>query len=197
MDTLNRNGIPAALLKLVFFLLVKGDLGEPSVDTNEFFSGKQEWSQAMRQEGFVAKTFELLDSAEQDMCSPQGFCIAVRNILNTKIAGLNCRCLLVLDMDEPRHIPKEPIESSGQHRPRIRSSSKLDDCTGDPFDAIGLGMRPSLRAGKSCILAHRISSKVPGIFGGLCHLQGQAEPWRFRRPYKEADHVVLHRGLAA
>ena len=156
MDTLNRNGIPAVLLKLVFFLLVKGDLGEPCVDTNEFFSGKQEWSQAMRQEGFVAKTFELLDSAEQDMCSPQGFCIAVRNILNTKIAGLNlfavvCSSWTWMNRGTSQRSQLSPLGNTAHEY--VRRANLMTA-------RVILLMRLALACGQACVLENPASSLI-------------------------------------
>jgi hypothetical protein len=90
LDELNQNGVPGVLLKFIFYLLVRGDVAtEPFIDTNECFAGEANLSRAWKDHDFTTRTFAITESAQQDMCSAEGFCIAVANILQTKIAGLN------------------------------------------------------------------------------------------------------------
>ena len=98
--------------------MVSGGIEDNRADTNEFFAGKQAWSAAMRAAGMVTNTFELRDDEEQNMLTPGGFCLAVKNILETRAAGLNlfavvCSSWTFLNRGTSGRDPLRPLDNQG------------------------------------------------------------------------------------
>ena len=142
-------------------------------DTNEFFSGMQAWSSAMRDHGLVTNTFELCDDEEQNMLTPEGFCLAVKSILETRAAGLNlfavvCSCWTFLNRGTSGRNPLRPLGNQG-----LRYVREANVMVAHPF---GGGIPTSMHCRESPVDARPLPPKVSTALEGRVCFPGCHQP---------------------